>query len=158
MTALSGVGVGIEIGAQQERAHAVAENIIGQIRVLRGNFVVQALFILDRRQPAAGEIASEAVFRGAAVAHVIVGSDDITMLRQKFRKRVIASDMLGDAVNELDDGLRLPFRLPERAVQAARATGIKIEFFHKSGAPFKSPVYGTYDLLEWRQKNMGGYF
>ena len=136
----------------------MAENIIGQIRVLRGNFVVQALFILDRRQPAAGEIASEAVFRGAAVAHVIVGSDDITMLRQKFRKRVIASDMLGDAVNELDDGLRLPFRFPERAVQAARAARIKIEFFHKSSAPFKSPVYGTYDLLEWRQKNMGGYF
>ena len=80
------------------------------------------------------------------------------MLRQKVRKLVIASDMLGDAVNQLNNSLRLPFRLPERAVQTACAAGIKIEFFHKSGAPFKSPVYGTYDLLEWRQKNMEGYF
>ena len=92
------------------------------------------------------------------MAHVVVRGDDIAVRVQKTREFVIPSDMLGNAVNELDDGLRLPFRFPERAVQAARAAGIKIEFFHKSGAPFKSPVYGTYDLLEWRQKNMGGYF
>ena len=91
---------------------------------------MQALFVLDRRQPAAGKIALEPILHRAAVSHMIVSGDDIAMLRQKVRKLVIAADMLSDAVNQLNNSLRLPFRLPERAVQTACAAGIEIEFFH----------------------------
>ena len=98
---------------------------------------MQALFVLDRRQPAAGKIALEPILHRAAVSHMIVSGDDIAMLRQKFRKLVIASDMLGDAVNQLNNSLRLPFRLPERAVQTACAAGIEIEFFHYRWCSFQ---------------------
>ena len=57
--------------------------------------------------------------------------EDFAVRVQKTRKVVIPADMLGNAVNELDDGLRLALRRPDRAVQAAAAAGIEIKFFHK---------------------------
>ena len=109
----------------------MAKDEVRQGRILRGDLVVQALFILYGREPTAGEIALHAVFHRTAVAHVVVRGDDVAVRIQKTREFVIPSDMLGNAVNELDDGLRLALRRPDRAVQAAAAAGIEIKFFHK---------------------------
>ena len=92
---------------------------------------MQALLILDRRQPAAGEIALDAVADGAAVAHVIVRGHNIAVGGQEVREIIIAGNMLRDAVDELHNGFGLRIRLPDGAVQAATAAGIDKKFFHE---------------------------
>ena len=68
---------------------------------------------------------------------MVVCGDVVAVACQEACKLVIPADMLGNAVDELDDGLRLTLRLPERTMQAARAAGVKIEFFHKKWCSFQ---------------------
>ena len=64
------------------------------------------------------------------MAHVIVARDDIAVRCEEAREGVIAADVLGDAVDELDDSLRLRFGLPEQAVQLPAARRRQIKSFH----------------------------
>ena len=94
---------------------------------------MQRADILHRLFPAvflAEKAEMRLVRRALSVAELVVQHHDVAVFGEKRGKRVVPGDMLGDAVNELDDGLRLPFRLPERAVQTACAAGIEIKFFH----------------------------
>lgn len=102
--------------------------------------------VFDRRHPAAAEIPIRAArFYGKAVPHVIVRADSEAPFGQKVCKMVIASDVLGNAVDDLHHRARRSLRRPERAVNAARAVRGQIKFLHKI-APFGNESKLSYML------------
>jgi hypothetical protein len=102
---------------------------------------VQALFVGDGREPAAVEVALDAAGAdGRAVAHVVVRDDEIALLRQKAGEAVVARDVLGDAVDQLDDRLRLL-----RPVSTCRSAGCLFRWREYRILPWLfsfCPVYG----------------
>ena len=104
--------------------------------MLRRSLVMKGLDIRDGVHPAAVEVALQIADDGAAVAHMILRRDDIAVLIQKAREMVVAADVLGNAVDELDDGLRLRLRKPLAAVQLTAAGRGNIKDLHFCEAPF----------------------
>ena len=95
------------IGAGQEAAHAVAEENIGQVGVIRFHQVVELVHVLHHIVPAVilGEKAQIlGSGNGLAVAQMVVAHHKNAVLGKKSGKIVIAVNILGNAVGDLQNG------------------------------------------------------
>ena len=99
----------------------MAENDIGNAGIFHRSAVMQRLDVGNGVEPAAAEIALRAADDRAAVAHVILRDNEIAVCVQKACKMVIAADVLGNAVHDLNDRLGAFLGKPFAAVELLAA-------------------------------------
>ena len=116
------------VGAGHKAAHAVPQQKIGQSGVLGLRFPAQGVGVFDQRVPAilVGKIALHR--RVPAMAQMGMPHHQKARLIQRFRRRVIAVDMLRHSVHKLHDRLRLAVRGPKPLFQFLSGNGTKTSF------------------------------
>ena len=104
----------------------MAEENIGQVGIFRPGIGKQLVGIRHRAEPAAVEIALNALpIDGLAVAHMILRHHQEAQTVQILGKSVIPLHKFRDAVDDLQNRLWLPFRLPAADMDPSCAAGIK---------------------------------
>ena len=64
------------------------------------------------------------------MTHMVIRADNIAMRVEELRERVIAPDVLCNAMDNLDDSLRLCLRRPDAAMQLPSPRRVQKKFFH----------------------------
>ena len=140
----------IEIGMQdqkragQKASHAVAEEHIGQVRKLFCHLLPELFHILDDIVPAAF-LGKNTLFlqacNGLAVTEMVVSDGDKTVFRQKAHEVLIAVDVLGNTVRDLDDASGGPIRCADSGVNLVLTRrGLIIEIPEFRHGFFSSPM------------------
>src|SRR6201999_218598 len=98
-----------------ERAHAVPEEHVRNVRMLGLRQPGQYGDVVDQRLPAARTELAQCRCGGrggGTVAAVVLAHDDEARAGERTGERVVAADVLAHAVGQLDDAARWPGRVP----------------------------------------------
>ena len=141
---LHGAGVADEVGASQERPHAVAHDAQRHIGIPQADALVQDIDVVHHRVPcvALAEIdGGAALQQGQAVAQVVVTHHRDAKIVEIAGEGVIACDMLRHTVADLKDGadaaaLRLPAHTVELRFPVGGQEGEFGHIRHGNPAPF----------------------
>ena len=124
------LGMPREVDARDEAAHRVAKHHVTRSRIALADPLAQGVDVLDEHVlPRLERHVAQVVYRTGrlAMAHVVVGTHDKPMGHEKLRERRVALDVLGHAVDELDDGAG-------REVRPGRVVGLPNEGAYDRGA------------------------
>ena len=120
------VGILAQQRPGHERTHGMPEQDVGKIGKFLPGIRKQLEGILHSGEPPAVEIALNAVtVDGLAMAHMVLGHHQISLLRQIIGKAVVTLDKLGDAMYDLEHRFGFPLRGPPADMDPAGAMRIK---------------------------------
>ena len=121
----------LEVGSDEEGAHAVAHHHIGHAGVFLLHHAAQGVDVFDHVLPAVllSEIAVILRLGGEAVADVVFAADQHAETVQIFGKRPVAGDVIAHPVDDLQYAYRLNFGLPDLVMDGAAPVSALVRSF-----------------------------